>query len=297
MSALLDELVQLLTLEQIEAGLFRGQSQDLGLPQVFGGQVIGQALAAAQQTVALDRAVHSFHCYFLRPGDVHKGIVYDVEVIRDGRSYATRRVKAVQHGRAIFYMTASFHGSESGCEHQLPMPEVAGPEHYPSEQQLARQFADRLPAPIRDKYLQQMPIEFRLATPFNTLDPKPCPPLRHVWLRADGRLGDDLNIHRYLLAYASDFHFLPTATQPHGLSFMQPQVQMASIDHAMWFHRPLRCDDWLLYQVESTTASAGRALVRGQFFNRQGQLVASTMQEGVFRVRQPAAAANAAPTA
>ena len=286
MSALLNELVALLTLEQIDVGLFRGQSQDLGLPQVFGGQVIGQALAAAQQTVSPDRAVHSFHCYFLRPGDVHKGIVYDVEVIRDGRSYTTRRVKAMQHGRAIFYMTASFHGLETGCEHQLPMPNIAGPENYPSEQQLARQFADRLPAAIREKYLQQMPIEFRLATPFNTLDPAPCPPLRHVWLRADGQLSDDLNGHRYLLAYASDFHFLPTATQPHGLSFMQPQVQMASIDHAMWFHRPLRCDEWLLYQVESTTASAGRALVRGQFFNQQGQLVASTMQEGVFRIRQ-----------
>ena len=287
MSRLLAELVHLLRLEQIEEGLFRGQSQDLGFPQVFGGQVIGQALSAAQQTVSAERTVHSLHSYFLLPGDASRPIIYDVEVLRDGRSYATRRVKAVQGGKAIFYMTASFHQQEEGFDHQAQMPEVTAPELLRSEHEIAQQFADKLPARIRDNYLGQMPIEMRSATPFNSLDPKPMAAERNVWMRADGPLPDDPLVHRYLLAYASDFNFLPTATQPHGVSFMQPHIQMATLDHAIWFHRPLRMDDWLLYHVVSPSAGAGRALVHGQFFNRDGLLVASTSQEGVFRRRQP----------
>ncbi|GAA5216774.1 acyl-CoA thioesterase II [Corallincola platygyrae] len=286
MTQVLDQLTQLLTLEEIEAGLYRGQSQDLGFPQVFGGQVIGQALAAAKQTVDVSRRVHSFHSYFLLPGDANRPIVYDVEVIRDGRSYSTRRIKAIQYGKPIFYMTASFHQEEPGFDHQAEMPNVAAPEKLESQQEFAQRHLHLLPEAIRDRYACEMPIEMRSATPFNPLQPEKMEAVRDVWFRANGKLADDPRIHMYLLAYASDFNFLPTAAQPHGVSFMQPNIQMATIDHSMWFHRDFRMDDWLLYHVDSPSSGGGRAVVRGQFFDRQGRLVASTMQEGVFRDKQ-----------
>jgi acyl-CoA thioesterase-2 len=286
MTSVLAELLELLKLEKIEEGLFRGQSQDLGLPQVFGGQVIGQALSAAKQTVEEKRNVHSFHSYFLLPGDANRPIVYDVENIRDGRSYCTRRVKAVQFGRPIFYLTASFHVKEQGFSHQADMPDVPRPEGLENERQFAMRHQDLISPKMRDQYLCNMPIEMRSATAFNPLKPTKCPPVRHTWIRASGDMPDDLRVHKYLLAYASDFNFLPTSAQPHGVSFLQRDIQMATIDHSMWFHRDFRADDWLLYSVESPSAGGGRAVVRGQFFNLEGELVASTMQEGVFRRRK-----------
>ena len=286
MSAVLDELLELLTLEKIEQGLYRGQSQDLGFPQVFGGQVIGQALAAAKQTLPVERSVHSFHSYFLRPGDAKHPIVYDVEAIRDGRSFSTRRVKAIQHGKVIFYLTGSFQVEEKGHEHQAKMPQVPGPDGLMSELDFIQANADRIPPAIRNIFLCEKPIEMRPVTIYDPISPRPTNGERMTWFRTNGTLPDDPRIHRYLLAYASDFNFLPTAGQPHGISLFDPNIRMATIDHSMWFHRPFRADDWLLYVVESTSASGGRGYVQGQYFNQKGELVASTTQEGVMRDRQ-----------
>lgn len=283
MSEALQELLDLLQLEKIEEGLFRGQSQDLGFRVVFGGQVIGQALFAAKQMVPEDRSVHSFHSYFLRPGDVTMPIVYDVETIRDGRSFSTRRVRAIQKGETVFYLTASFQIPEEGLDHQAEMPEVEGPEGLTSMLDYARKYRQFIPDVVRDKFTEDKPIERRPVKMHNLMNPEVMEPIRHVWFRANGDLPDDPKVHQYMLAYASDFSFLPTATQPHGVSFMTPGLKMATIDHAMWFHRPFRFDDWLLYSMDSPSASGARGLVRGQFFNREGQLVASTIQEGLIR--------------
>lgn len=287
MSAVLDELLELLELERIEEGIFRGQSQDLGLPQLYGGQVIGQSLSAAQRTVEPGRRAHSFHSYFLLRGDPHKPIVYDVQNIRDGRSYSTRRVSAIQKGRTIFHMTASFQRAEEGFEHQrAPLPEVEPPERLLPDHEVVKRYADKVPERIRRRWIMEMPIEIRRAGCYNPFDPQPCDPVRTTWFRANGPLPDDLRLHKYLLAYASDMSFLPTAVQPHGVSLFSGDVQIATLDHAMWFHEPFRMDEWLLYHVESPRANGGRALVRGQLFNRYGVLVASTIQEGVLRKRR-----------
>jgi len=286
MSNVLTELLDLLTLETIEQGLYRGNSQDIALGHVFGGQVIGQALSAAKRTIEMDRVAHSFHCYFLLPGDATKPIVYDVENIRDGGSISTRRVKAIQNGRRIFFLTVSFHKSSPGFDHQVEMPQVADPETLKSELEIARQYADKIPQKIRNIALCEKPIEIRPVEFFNPLKPEKSSPRRHIWMKANGALPDDSRVHKYLLAYASDFAFLPVAGQPHGVSFMQPNVQMATIDHSMWFHREFRFDDWLLHVIESPSASFDRGFVRGQFFDRQGRLVASTAQEGVMRSRK-----------
>jgi len=287
MSDVLRALVDLLRLEQVEQGIYRGQSQDLGFGAVFGGQVVGQALSAARQTVQQDREVHSFHCYFLRPGDALRPIVYVVDVIRDGKSFSTRGVRAIQHGRPIFNLTASFQRSEPGFDHQDSMPEVPGPEGLVSELELAHRYRHLIPEPIRDKLTCQMPIEMRPVKLHNPLQPERSDPVRHVWIRAAGELPDDARIQAYLLAYASDFNFLVTALQPHGRSHWDRSIQMATIDHAMWFHREFRMDDWLLYSVDSPNASGARGLVRGQFFDGQGRLVASTIQEGLIRQVTP----------
>lgn len=283
MSQVLDNLLSLLKLETIELGLYRGQSQDLGFKAVFGGQVMGQALSAAKETIAEDRKIHSFHSYFLRPGDASKPIVYEVEVIRDGKSFSTRRVSAIQFGKAIFYLTASFQREESGFEHQDVMPDVPGPDELVSDLDFYQQHADLIPEALRSKFICEKPIEMRPVDFQNPFQPEVSLPKRYVWFKANGQMPNDLRVHKYLLAYASDFNFLPTALQPHGRSFMAPNMQVATIDHAMWFHQDFRFDDWLLYAVDSPSASGGRGLVRGQFFNRQGQLVASTIQEGVIR--------------
>ena len=283
MSKPLNELLELLKLEKLEEGLFRGQSENLGLPQVYGGQVIGQALSAARYTVADDRTVHSFHSYFLYPGDPEKPIVYDVENLRDGRSFSTRRVKAIQNGRPIFYLTASYHGEAPGFEHQNTMPDIPGPENYASESELAERIADFLPEKIKVAFCGEKPIETRPVTVVNPLKPHKEEPKQYLWIKANGEMPNNQLIHQYLLCYASDWGFLVTALHPHGVSLMTPNFQVATIDHSIWFHRPFKMDEWLLYVIESPTSSNTRGLVRGEIYNRQGHLVASAVQEGVMR--------------
>jgi acyl-CoA thioesterase-2 len=285
MSIVLKELLVLLKLETIEKKIYRGQSQDLGFKALFGGQVMGQALSAAQETVSEDRFVHSLHSYFLRAGDPSKPVVYEVEDIRNGASFSTRRIKAIQNGKAIFYMTASFQCTEKGFNHQDEMPIVPTPDDLPSYNDFILKHQDILPKSIRENFLAEKPIEIRPVRQYNWFKPEVTDSNDQIWLKTNGTLPDDLRIHTCMLAYASDFHFLPTALLPHGASHFLPNFQIATVDHSMWFHRPFRFDDWLLYCMDSPSASNGRGLVRGQIFNRQGELVASTMQEGVIRQR------------
>ncbi len=288
MGKVLDELVQQLKLERIEENLFRGQSQDLGWGTVFGGQVLGQALSAAAQTVPAARHVHSMHAYFLRPGDVSKPIVYEVDRIRDGGSFTTRRVVAIQSGAAIFNLAASFQKPEQGFEHQDAMPEAPAPDSLETEEQRGARFAHLLPPSILERALGDKPFEMRAVDPEDdAFAPSPKPPERLVWLRATGTLPDDPALHAYLLAYASDHSFVTTALRPHGVTWLTPGMQVASLDHVMWFHRPLRVDEWLLYVIDSPTAHNARGLVRGRVFTADGRLVVSTAQEGLIRFRAP----------
>jgi acyl-CoA thioesterase-2 len=283
MKPIVAELVHLLELERIEENLFRGQSRDIGTRFVFGGQVLGQALAAAQRTVE-SRHVHSLHAYFLRAGDVEAPIVYEVERNRDGKSFSSRRVVAIQHGQPIFTMAASFQVPEQGLVHQLPMPTVPPPEDLEEPAPIAPERLAKLPAKLQRWVTKQGPFEFRHVYPRDELKPPKRPPLQHVWFRLRDRVGDDELLHRALLAYASDFHLLGTATLPHGISYLQGNVQMASLDHAMWFHRPFRADEWLLYSCDSPSSQGARGLSRGQIYDRSGCLVASTAQEGLIRL-------------
>ncbi|HSN97236.1 MAG TPA: acyl-CoA thioesterase II [Candidatus Nanopelagicales bacterium] len=284
MSTVLTELVQQLTLERLEENLFRGQSQDFGSGRVFGGQVLGQALSAAVRTVPPERQVHSLHAYFLRPGDARRPLVYDVDRVRDGGSFTTRRVVAIQGGNVIFVLSCSFQTVEPGFEHQDPMPEVPAPESLPTELELLASVANRLPKALRERALAERPFEVRPIDPDHDLFlPAPRAPRRAAWLRASARLPDDPALHRYLLAYASDYAFITTALRPHGVTWMSPGMQVASLDHAMWFHRHFRVDEWLLYDMESPTAHGARGLVRGRIFSQDGRLVASTVQEGLIR--------------
>ncbi len=285
MSQVLAELVELLSLERIEENLFRGQSQDLGWGQVFGGQVLGQALSAATQTVPVDRAVHSLQAYFLRPGAVDTPIVYDVDRSRDGQSFATRHVVAIQKGKPIFHLSASFHVEEEGFDHAAAMPPVPPPERLASESDLWRRYESRIPPPMRARVLNDRPIELRPVDPVDVFTPDQKPPEHALWMKAAAPIGDDAALHRYLLAYCSDFGFMTTSLRPHGASWIDGSLQTASIDHVMWFHRSFRIDDWLLHVMESPTAAGGRGFVRGSFFDRQGRLVASTAQEGLIRRR------------
>lgn len=285
----LDELVSLLTLERLEENLFRGQSQDLGWGTVFGGQVLGQALSAAARTVPADRPVHSFHGYFLRPGAVDRPIVYDVDRIRDGKSFTTRRVVAIQNGQPIFSLAGSFQSVEDGFEHQEPMPQAPPPEGLRSEHELLRDQLDRIPPAFRERATAERPIELRAVDPVDMFKPEPRPAQRLIWYRAAGDLprgaGDSVALHQYLLAYASDFSFLTTSLLPHGVTWLSRGMQVASLDHAMWFHRPFRMDEWLLQVIDSPSASGARGLVRGRWYTRDGRLVASTAQEGLIRRR------------
>ena len=286
MNPLLRELVDLLALERIEENLFRGQSQDLGWGAVFGGQVLGQALSAAARTVPADRPVHSLHGYFLRQGDARRPIVYEVDRIRDGQSFTTRRVNAVQGGHAIFTMSASFQVDEPGFDHHDPMPDAPSPDDLLGEVDLAKAWAARIPEPLRTQATAPRPIDVRPIDPVDPIRPQATSASRGIWYRASDALPDDPALHRYLLAYASDFHFLTNAMRPHAVSWLTPGLQVASLDHAMWFHRPFRMDAWLLHVVESPSASGARGLVRGRFFDQQGRLVASTVQEGLMRDRR-----------
>lgn len=283
---MLAELVDLLALEKIEENLFRGQSQDLGWGAVFGGQVLGQALSACVQTVPRGRGVHSLHAYFLRVGDVTKPIVYDVDRIRDGSSFTTRRVVAIQGGHAIFNMAASFQVEEPGFEHQDAMPDAPPPEAVATEQERLSRLADRLPPMLLQRATAAHPFDIRNVDPEDDpFTPTQAPPHRRVWIKTAGALPDDPALHAYLLAYASDYAFVSTALLPHGVTWLSPGMQVASLDHVMWFHQPFRVDDWLLYVIDSPAAHGARGLVRGRVFSRDGRLVASTAQEGLIRRR------------
>ncbi len=283
MSHALDQLLTLMKLEKIEEGLFRGQSEDLGLRHVFGGQVVGQALYAAGQTIPDGRILHSFHGYFLRPGDSNEPIMYQVTTLRDGKSFSARRVDALQQGQTIFSMTGSFQHPEEGFEHQDTMPRVAPPEGLPSEREIIGRLTENLPSLLREKLSGEQPFEIRPVIFHNPVKGRLEKPERYIWLRANGAMPDDIPSQQYLLGYISDFNFLPTALQPHGVGFLEPGMNIATIDHAMWFHRPFKLDDWLLYAVKSPCASGARGYVRGQFYRRDGVLIASTTQEGVMR--------------
>jgi acyl-CoA thioesterase-2 len=292
MDARLAALLNQLELERLEDDLFRGASRDIGAPQVFGGQVLGQALRAAYATVSADRIVHSLHAYFLQRGDFNAPIVYFVDRSRDGHSFSSRRVTAIQHGAQIFTLAASFQLAQSGVEHQLPMPRVPPPEEV-RESELA---IATLPADIRDKlhqfYRYERPFDFRRIDPAllpaaerpETLPAPQMPALQYFWIRAVDKLPEDDALHRCLLAYVSDFHLLNTATLPHQLAFARGRRVLASIDHAMWFHAPVRIDDWLLYAMDSPSASGSRGFTRGSVFTRDGRLIASTAQEGLLRL-------------
>jgi acyl-CoA thioesterase-2 len=278
-----NELLELIDLEALEVNLFRGESRDVGTSRVFGGQVLCQAVLAASRTVD-NRMIHSLHGYFLRAGDHMAPIVYDVDRSRDGGSYSARRVVAIQHGQPIFTLSASFHTEEKGLEHQFPAPDVPGPDHIESSEPISPEELAQVPPILRRWFDRFGPFEFRpvrLDDPFNS---KPKPPFREVWFRMDSGAGEDQMLHRALLAYVSDFHLVGTATLPHGISWLQGGLMMASIDHAMWFHRDCRVDDWLLYACDSPSSSGGRGLARGMIYDQDGRLVASTAQEGVMRV-------------
>ncbi len=283
MNQLLDDLLKVMTLEQLELDLFRGESRDIGSPQVFGGQVLGQALMAATATVE-GRVVHSLHAYFLRRGDFNSPIVYEVDRARDGNHFSTRRVVAIQHGAQIFNMSASFQVVESGLDHQLPMPDVPPPEELASLEFYTRDLLPHLPPSMRRALEKKRPFEFRPVRPQSFLEPQKQPPLRNIWFRAVAELPDAEALHRCLLAYVSDFNLLDTAMMPHAISLATPRLVIASIDHAMWFHRNVRVDDWLLYATDSPSASGARGFTRGSVFARDGRLVASTSQEGLLRV-------------
>ncbi|NBU24680.1 MAG: acyl-CoA thioesterase II [Gammaproteobacteria bacterium] len=281
----LADLLRQFELERLEVNLFRGASRDIGSPQVFGGQVLGQALTAAYATVPGDRHVHSLHSYFLRRGDFDRPIVYQVDRSRDGHSFSSRRVIAIQNGEQIFTFSASFHLAEPGLDHQSTMPQVPGPESLPDWSRPSAEVALRLPEKMRRFLVRERPFELRPVDPVDYIDPKPSPPLQHIWLRTAGALPDDPRLHRCLLAYISDFNLLGTATRPHATDFSSENLTMASIDHAMWFHRDFRIDDWLLYSMDSPSASGARGFARGSLYDRSGRLVASTAQEGLVRVR------------
>jgi len=278
----LAELLELLEPERIERNIFRGESRDIGTRRVFGGQVLGQALAAANYTTE-DRVVHSLHGYFLREGDHRAPIIYEVDRIRDGGSFSTRRVVAIQHGQAIFSMGVSFHKHEEGLTHQTAMPEVPPPEALPSEAKLKKHLMERLPEELRAYWEHERPIEIRPVDLSRYVSPEPRAPTQQVWIKATGELGDDLALNQCVLAYASDFTLLDTALIAHGRFVFDPDLMLASLDHAIWFHRPLRIDDWLLYVQESPVAAGGRGFSRGAFYDASGGHRASVSQEGLIR--------------
>ena len=287
MSQVLQDLIALLDLEPLEVNLFRGQSRDLGNRSVFGGQVIGQAMVAAHRTVE-DRVPHSLHAYFLLPGDTAAPIVYEVDRIRDGKSFCARRVQAIQHGRPILSMIASFQVAEAGMEHQAPMPEVPPPEALLPVTQLCEQWIagvgeshlhPRVVASLR----RQVAVEFRPVYAWNPLAPEVTAPRQAIWFKAVGAMPDNALLHRCMLAYASDFNLVGTALRPHSRSWYSPDMAVASLDHALWFHRDARVDDWLLYVMDAPSAQAARGMSRGLIYTRDGDLVASVAQESLMR--------------
>jgi acyl-CoA thioesterase-2 len=282
MSSALETLLAILDLEPLEHNLFRGRSPQVGWQRVFGGQVVGQALVAAARTVE-GRAAHSLHAYFMRPGDPAVPILYEVDRMRDGNTFSTRRIVAIQHGKPIFTMAASFQIEEPGFDHQIAMPKVPPPEDLPSEAELKALYIDRASEGVRTYWEKPRPIELRPVDLRHYVSRDRLDPSQYVWIRATGKLPDDPSVHRAVLAYASDMTLLDTALFAHGRVLFDTDLQVASLDHALWFHRPFRADEWLLFAEDSPSASGARGFTRGSLFSRNGQLVASVAQEGLIR--------------
>ena len=280
-----EELIALLDLEPIEVNIFRGISPQDRSQRVFGGQVLGQALVAASRTVE-NRLAHSLHAYFLLPGDPKVPILYEVDRSRDGKSFSSRRVVAIQHGRPIFHMSVSFDVAETDqLEHQIEAPKVPHPDTLPSEDDLRRKYIDQIPEQYRDHFLRKRPIEIKPVQSSDIFRPEKRPPFQSVWIRATDKLPDEISLQQCILAYASDMTLLDTALLPHGIGWFDDKIQMASIDHAMWFHRPFRADQWLLYVQDSPSAFGARGFNRGTIYTEDGTLVASVAQEGLMRLR------------
>ncbi len=283
-----DQLLATLDLEQLEHNLFRGRSPQNGWQRVYGGQVVGQALVAADRTVETkERLTHSLHAYFLRPGDPKVPIIYEVDRIRDGGSFTTRWVAAIQHGEAIFSMGVSFHKDEPGFDHQIAMPDVPPPEELASEEELKARLLPNLPEVMRRYWEYERPIEIRPTNLSRFFSSEKAEPKQYIWIKASGPLPDDFRLHQCVLAYASDFSLLDTALVAHGRLMFDPRIMMASLDHAVWFHRPFRADEWLLYAQDSPSSQGARGFCRGSIFSRDGRLVASVAQEGLIRERTP----------
>jgi acyl-CoA thioesterase II len=290
MSDALANLLSILDLEKLEENLFRGRSPQVGWQRVFGGQVIGQALVAARRTVEGDAAArlpHSMHAYFLLEGDPSVPIIYEVDRIRDGGSFSTRRVVAIQHGKAIFFTSISFQIEEEGFEHQFDMPDVPKPEDLPGEKDIIARYLEHMPKPMQAYFASERPIEVRPVDIEFFMGLSAKPPHRSLWIRAAGKLPDDPGLHHCVLAYASDMTLLDTALVPHGRSIFSKDILAASLDHALWMHRPFRADDWLLYVQDSPFAGNGRGFTRGLIYDRSGALIASVAQEGLIRKRRP----------
>lgn len=279
----MEQLIRTLDLEKLEENIFRGLSPQVGWQRVFGGQVIAQALMAAQRCVEDDRFVHSLHAYFLRPGDPSIPILYEVERIRDGSSFTTRRVVAIQHGKAIFSMSASFQLEEPGFDHQVEMPTVASPDTLLGETEFRELFLAQAPETVRKYWGRERPIEIRPTSMAHYLSREKLPPQAHIWVRTTGEVPDARPYQAAVLAYLSDMTLLDTSLYAHGTFIFDPEIQAASLDHAMWFHRPCRLDDWLLYTQDSPSASGARGMTRGSLYTRSGTLVASVAQEGLIR--------------
>ena len=286
MSNALNQLIELLTLEKIDDVIFRGENQDLGLPQVFGGQVVAQALSAAMQVVQTGRILHSCHAYFLSAGDSRYPIIYKVETLRDGKSFSALQVKAIQHIEPICHITASFQLPETGFDHQTVMPNVGLPEDFIDENAMLQKVALSLPDPLKEKFMAERPFEVRTKYLNNPFKGIALPPEQYAWFKTSGKAPHSLNIQQCLLAYFSDFHCLLTALHPHEKGFLQQGMKVATIDHSIWFHRPFDLNHWHLHAIESNNAFGGRGLARGQIFSQNGELIATTQQEGLIRYQK-----------
>lgn len=285
MNTVLEGLAALLKPVEVATNVYRGNSHDIGTPQVFGGQVLGQALYAAGMTVAQERSAHSLHAYFLRRGDPDLPIEYEVDIARDGASFSNRRVIALQNGRSIFNLTASFQKQEIGVEHQLPMPDVPGPEGLDDKYDVGSEVLQQMHPKLQAYVTRTRPFLVRPVEPYDFINPQKSSPLKHVWIKANDALPDDPVLHQVLFAYVSDYELLGTATLPHGVSFTNQGVQMASLDHALWLYHQFRMDEWLLFVYDSPVTAASRGLARGMVYTQAGQLVAMSAQEGLIRVR------------
>lgn len=280
----LSQLIQLLTLERLDDGLFRGDSQDLGLPQVFGGQIVAQALAAAMQAVSLERHLHSCHCYFLLAGQAAYPIIYETEILREGKRFTVVNINAKQHNKLIARVMASFQVSEQGFEHQSSMPKELPPETFFSENELIQSLASALPTPLREKFEAGRAFDVRIKYPNNPFNGQKLPPEQAIWVKLNGEIAvEQQRLHQCLIAYFSDFHCILTMLQPHQRGFMQAGMRIATLDHSLWFHREIDFNQWLLFALQTPNAAGGRGLARGEVFDQSGNLLVSYQQEGLIQ--------------